>query len=206
MKNIVILADGEFPTNPVPAGILESAEIVVCCDGAAARLTAHHITPYAIVGDMDSLQPEIQRKFSKIIHKNSDQETNDLTKAFEYSLTLSPDKISILGAAGLREDHTIGNISLIAQYIEMTCVPVELYTNYGKFICADKSAVFPTEKGKQISIFALDPRTRIISAGLKYPLNNVIFDSWWKGTLNEASDDSIMLNINFGKVIIFFAY
>lgn len=88
----------------------------------------------------------------------------------------------------------------------MTCVPVELYTNYGKFICADKSAVFPTEKGKQISIFALDPRTRIISSGLKYPLNNVIFDSWWKGTLNEASDDSIMLNINFGKVIIFFAY
>jgi thiamine pyrophosphokinase len=203
MKTYVILADGDFPKHPSAVEVLRSASGVVCCDGAAAKLTENGFVPDAIVGDMDSLSFDFQKQYREIIHHDPDQETNDLTKAFYYTLTLSPDKICILGATGLREDHTLGNISLLTFYSEKSGIPVEMYTDYGKFFSVEGDVEISMQKGGQISLFALDPRTRIISEGLKFPLKEVIFDSWWKGTLNEASSNVVRLRINMGKVIVF---
>lgn len=206
MKSYVILADGEFPKHPAAVELLRSASGIVCCDGSATKLIENGFVPYAIVGDMDSLDNDIQQQYREIIHRDPDQETNDLTKAFEYTLTLSPDRIFILGATGLREDHTLGNISLLTSYSEKTGVPVEMCTDYGKFLSIEGDVEISMKKGDQISLFALDPQTRIISEGLKFPLKEVIFDSWWKGTLNEASSDTVRLRINMGKVIVFQPY
>lgn len=206
MKSYVILADGDFPRHPAAIELLRSASGIVCCDGSATKLIENGFVPYAIVGDMDSLDNDIQQQYREIIHRDPDQETNDLTKAFEYTLTLSPDKIYILGATGLREDHTLGNISLLASYSQKSGIPVEMYTDYGKFFSIEGDVEISMEKGSQISLFALDPRTRIISEGLKFPLREVIFDSWWKGTLNEASSNLVKLSINKGKVIVFQPY
>ena len=206
MKSYVILADGEFPKHPAAVELLRSASGIVCCDGSATKLIENGFVPYAIVGDMDSLNNDIQQQYREIIHRDPDQETNDLTKAFEYTLTLSPDRIFILGATGLREDHTLGNISLLTSYSEKTGVPVEMCTDYGKFLSIEGDVEISMKKGDQISLFALDPQTRIISEGLKFPLKEVIFDSWWKGTLNEASSDTVRLRINMGKVIVFQPY
>ncbi|AGY54376.1 Thiamine Pyrophosphokinase [Bacteroidales bacterium CF] len=206
MKTYVILADGDFPKHPAAVELLRSASGIVCCDGAAEKLIENGFVPDAIVGDMDSLSTDFQNQYRNIIHRDPDQETNDLTKAFDYTLTLSPDKIYILGATGLREDHTLGNISLLTSYSEKTGVPVEMCTDYGKFLSIEGDVEISMKKGDQISLFALDPQTRIISEGLKFPLKEVIFDSWWKGTLNEASSDTVRLRINMGKVIVFQPY
>ncbi|MEN6618674.1 MAG: thiamine diphosphokinase [Rikenellaceae bacterium] len=206
MKNVLILADGEFPTHPVTLGILKNSDTIVCCDGAAAKLISYGVIPKAIVGDMDSLDAGLQKKYKALIQQDSDQETNDLTKAFEYSLTLMPDKIIILGATGAREDHTIGNISLISNYRERIDIEIEMYTNSGKFIAINTSTTINLPVGSQVSVFSLDTNTTIISKGLKYPLNNVVFDSWWKGTLNETTEDSFTLDFQSGRVIIFIAY
>jgi len=206
MKTFVILADGEFPKRRQLLEILVSSSGIICCDGAAAALIEKGYTPIAIVGDMDSLDKKFQEKYRGMIYHNPDQETNDLTKAFKYTLSLSPDQIYILGATGLREDHTIGNVSLLALYRDMTDIPVRILTDHGIFTCIEGEAVIETSIGAQISIFALDKETKIVSEGLKYPLKEVIFDSWWKGTLNEATLDSVKLNIDKGKAIVFQAY
>lgn len=206
MKNIVILADGKFPEHPVPLRILEGASIIICSDGSAAKLVRHGLSPSAIVGDMDSLGAALQERYKEIIHKESDQETNDLTKAFKYSLTLNPDKITILGATGEREDHTLGNISLLSQFRDCTSAKIEMYTDCGRFIALRSSSTIYAPSGSQVSIFSLDTNIRIISKGLKYPLNNVVFDSWWKGTLNETSEESFTLDFADGRVILYIVY
>ena len=198
--------DGDFPSHRVPLNILENAGTIVCCDGAAAKLISYGIIPNAIVGDMDSLSLELQQRHKELIHRDDNQETNDLTKAFEYTLLLKPDKIFILGATGAREDHTLGNISLISQYQERTDAEIEMYTNCGKFIAINKTSTILLSPGSQISIFSLDTNTRIVSQGLKYPLNDVVFDSWWKGTLNETTKASFTLSFQSGRVIIYAAY
>ncbi len=205
-KEIIILADGDFPSHEIPLSILKNAGTIICCDGAAEKLINYSVTPYAIVGDMDSLSPRLQDEYKSIIHKSEDQETNDLTKAFLFALKLNPQKVIILGATGKREDHTLGNISLLAQYKSMTFSEVEMYTDFGIFIPVNNSSYFNFKKGSQISIFALNPHIKIASKGLKYPTSEVVFDYWWKATLNEVSESPFYIEFEDGEVIIFSAY
>ncbi|MFA5849309.1 MAG: thiamine diphosphokinase [Bacteroidales bacterium] len=206
MNNVVILADGEFPEHPLVLEILEKSKTIVCCDGAAENLITFGIVPSAIVGDMDSLDKGMQLKYKALIHKDTDQETNDLTKAFRYTLSLNPEKIIILGATGEREDHTLGNISLLADYVGMSDAEVEMYTNFGKFMAINKKTTLFLPVGSRLSVFAIDTNIRIISKGLTYPLDNVVFDSWWKGTLNETSEEYVTLDFESGRVILYISY
>ena len=142
MDEIIILANGDFPSHPTPLGLLRSGLRIVCCDGAAQRLISSGIVPAVIIGDMDSLDSGLQEIFSERIIRVSSQETNDLTKAFIHTLTLQPSKIHILGATGYREDHTLGNISLLSQYKENSLTEIEMITNTGKFIPINKTNLF----------------------------------------------------------------
>ena len=65
----VILANGEYPSHPLPLQMLENAEFVVCCDGAANEYILRGHTPDVIIGDGDSLSPEYKELFSPIVHQ-----------------------------------------------------------------------------------------------------------------------------------------
>ena len=108
MNSIVILCNGQFPTEPYPLYLLESAEGVVCCDGALEQWLAHKpdACPLAVVGDLDSLSQALQEQFASCLVHVTEQDYNDLTKAMRWVLREHPEvqEIVILGATGLRED------------------------------------------------------------------------------------------------------
>ncbi len=51
----VIMASGAFPRKEYPSYLLQSADYVVCCDGALQTMEKHGFVPSAVVGDMDSV-------------------------------------------------------------------------------------------------------------------------------------------------------
>ena len=59
-----------------------------------------------------------------------DQEINDLTKSVRFAHTQGYREVLILGATGLREDHTLGNISLLMDYAHLF-KRVEMLSDYG---------------------------------------------------------------------------
>ena len=67
----VVLANGEYPANPLPLKILAEAPYVVCCDGGADEYIRRGNTPDVIIGDGDSLSDENRRKFGHILHRIS---------------------------------------------------------------------------------------------------------------------------------------
>ena len=199
----VILADGDFPGTDEPISVLRNAARIVCCDGSAASLAEFGLEPTVIIGDLDSLPAEFKKRFSdRLIHVR-EQETNDLTKAFTYCREQGWEKIVILGATGKREDHTLGNLSLLADYSEQ--IPdLKFITNYGVFFIARKSGDFPTFPGQQISIIALQTGTEVSSSGLKYPMNKLALNRWWQATLNEALADQYHLDFPPGTQLLIF--
>ena len=205
-KNVVILAAGDFPQSEAPLTALREADLRICCDSAAEALVAHGLEPDRIVGDLDSLSPAFRERFSDRITHISEQDDNDLTKAFHLALTLSPSRITILGATGKREDHTLGNISLLLDYAREADCPVDMLTDYGRFTTIFDTTTLPSVPGQQISIFAFDNSLTIKSAGLKYPTDQVRFDTLWKATLNEALSSSFTLTLSHPSgVLLFFA-
>ena len=178
----VILANGAFPTAGEPLRLLREARYVVCCDGAA-----HHWPQCdAIVGDGDSVPEALRDRLIQI----EEQEDNDLTKATRYCLSKGMRRIVYLGATGQREDHTLGNISLMVRYMQEMGIEPLLATDYGWFVVAEGESAFASFKGQQVSIFNMTCNA-LSSEGLlwqAYP-----YRQWWQGTLNEAAGDSFRL-------------
>ena len=197
----VIIDAGAFPVNELPLGLLKVTDRVVCCDGAADRYVAAGFRPWRIVGDCDSLSPEIMKDLGDIVRRNPDQETNDQTKAVSYLAARGYKKMAILGATGLREDHTIGNISLLIDYMKRG-LDVRAYTDYGVFIPVTDSATITCEPSTQVSIFNFGA-SGLRASGLRYPLRD--FDSWWQGTLNEATGESFTIRAR-GHYLVFINY
>ena len=204
---ISIVAAGDFPTATEPLRALAESGIVIACDSAAAALLDHRITPDFAVGDMDSMPPSAcselsangRTKFVKI----DEQDDNDLTKAFRLALTLNPIHIHILGATGKREDHTLANVSLLADYaLELErhgiweAGIIDLISDFGVFLPELGSCTMTSREGQEISIFSFDPTLRIHSEGLQYPTDAVTFDTLWKATLNKAEAESFALTFN----------
>jgi thiamine pyrophosphokinase len=199
-----ILANGKFPDHPVPLGYLLNAKRVVCCDGAADSLIDFGLVPFAIVGDCDSVNKKIAEKYSDRIYRDSDQETNDLTKAVRWCSENGYKNLVILGATGKREDHTLGNISLLTDYASF--VNVNMVSDAGIFLPIVGSSEIESEKGQQISVFSIDPETEITSAGLRYKLDHKKLSSWWNATLNEAEGKNFTLQFNGGPLIVFLKF
>ena len=204
LPDTVILADGSFPVHDIPLSCLRDASRIICCDGAADSLVSYGLEPFAIVGDCDSLDPVIVERFSDRIFRDDDQETNDLTKAVVWCRESGYSELVITGATGKREDHTIGNISLLAEYIKM--VRVIMVTDTGIFYPLTESCRVPSAEGQQVSLFAVDPETEITSSGLKYPLIKKKLRNWWEATLNEATGDQFELEFSGGVVIVYLKF
>jgi thiamine pyrophosphokinase len=203
-EDTVILANGKFPEHDIPLGIIKSAKRIICCDGAAETLLDSGLEPFAIVGDCDSLSSRVIEKYEAIIYRIAEQETNDLSKSVRWCFEKGYDDIVILGATGKREDHTIGNISLLAEFARI--VRLKMVTDNGTFIPILKSAVVDSFPGQQVSLFSIDPGTEITSAGLKYPLVNKKTGNWWEATLNESTGDHFTIDFNSGRVLVFLSF
>ena len=202
--NAVILAAGDFPTHPIPLEILtKAADRIICCDGAADRLLVAGFMPMAVVGDGDSISPEARERLSDRLHIESEQETNDLSKAVRYAVRLGIHRLLILGATGRREDHTLGNISLLASYQDYG-LEVEMWTDYGIFTPATGRQTFASHAGQQLSVFCLDdaPLTLL---DVRWPLEARSITRWWQATLNEALTDTFRIETR-GRIIVFRTY
>lgn len=196
----VIVANGNFPVHPIPLSFLENELPVVCCDGAAGKLLRAGKMPTVIVGDCDSLSENEKQQYASIICRVSEQDTNDLTKAVRYCLAQGWKNLVILGATGRREDHTIANISLLANYIDITN-EVWMLSDYGIMNAIREDAAFESYSGQQVSIFSIDQKP-MSCEHLKYGFNHAVFTNWWQASLNESLGETFTLRVS-GKTVVY---
>ena len=204
MNNIVILCNGEFPKKAYPVYLLENADAVVCCDGAAVKLMRRYggkRMPEAVVGDMDSLPKKWRELLAPIVVEVEEQDDNDMTKAMRFVLEHHPEvtDIHILGATGLREDHTVGNLGLLMEYTRMfdqKDIRVEMVSDHSTAFAITDTCELHVGKGRRVSLFSPDNTLTIKSEGLQWPTDAVVFDNWWPATLNRATADVVKLTFS----------
>ena len=203
MNSIVILCNGEFPTEPFPLYLLDSAEGVVCCDGALEKWLERHPdrAPMAVVGDLDSLSSQLQERYAHLLCHEAEQDDNDLTKALRWVLEHHPEasEIVILAATGLRADHTIGNLGLLMDYprqFDLGDRKLSMVSDYGTAFAVTDSCDLHLGEGRRFSFFSADNSLRVQSTGLQWPLDDVVFDAWWKATLNRTTEPIVTLHFN----------
>ena len=213
-KEVVIICDGKFPETEYPRYLIRSADFIICCDGAlrkfirnAKAIFGNERLPDLVIGDMDTLPATMQKKYADIIIKETEQDHNDQTKAVRWALKNLDgiETIHILGATGGRADHTIGNTSLLMEYTRMFDlgdIYIEMVSDDGSIFPINDTIEFECGPGRSISIFTPDNSLKIRSEGLMYPTDDVIFDNWWKATLNKTVQDKVRLELSHRSIAL----
>ncbi len=215
-KEIVIICDGAFPKTEYPRYLIRTADFIICCDGALRKFLRNSKAifgaerlPDKVIGDMDSLSPAMKARYGDLIVTIDEQENNDQTKAFTWALENigGIGRITILGATGEREDHTIGNISLLMEYARTyrpqdRGIDVQMISDHATIFAITGTFEMECGEGRKVSIFSPDNSLRITSEGLKFQTCNVVFDNWWQATLNLAVKDRVRLELSHPSIAL----
>ena len=204
MLRTVIVANGAFPTRKYALEILRQAEQIICCDGAVSKLVQAGFEPTAIVGDFDSASVEELKRWQHCMHQDKSTEYNDLQKALKYCLAQHLDHIVMMGCNGLRDDHFIANLSIMATYSDQ--LDMMMITDNGRFVAIRQTTTLPSYPGQQVSVFCKDEHLPLSFHGLKYPVKQRCFNHLWEGSLNEALEEQFTIELHGdGVVIVFWA-
>ncbi|UCD38502.1 MAG: thiamine diphosphokinase [Fidelibacterota bacterium] len=200
---VVILADGAFPTHSYPLKILYSAGTLICCDGAANRMLGSEREPDVVVGDLDSITPEARSAFQNQLVELSSQQSNDLEKALKWAAEEGASQVTILGAVGLREDHSLGNLLMLWTDFG---AEITLLTDSGQFIPVHTYHDFHSFEGQEVSLYPDSAHVRITTSGLAFALRDSALSSAHKGTSNRSLGGTFSVEVAGGTVLVYQGY
>lgn len=204
MKGCIIIANGKAP-NKSDVKYFQSLgyNTVICADGGANSLYKLGLIPDLIIGDFDSIDSDVKKYYStrsKIIRYTRQNDT-DVEKCLKYAISTNYIKAVILGATGDRLDHSICNLGILLKFYNKIIISMMHESSYLQVLSGRN--VLDTIRGEIISIYGFDNRTKIQSAGLKYPLKNIALPFGVReSTSNIALENNIELNITGGKVFV----
>ena len=180
---VVVVGNGEFPTHTIPLNHLKNAGTIICTDGGADQLSPHNFTPDIIVGDMDSTKLKIEN-FKGLWISSPDQNRTDLQKTMDWCIANDLTEVTVLGIMGKREDHSLGNLHVLAEFSQK--MNIQFITNYAVIYCIQGKKTISSVAGQQISIVAIENIQSISTVGLKYELKIKQFPPVCNGISNEA--------------------
>jgi thiamine pyrophosphokinase len=195
-----IVANGEVPSSELSIRLLRKMKRVICCDGALQKLLSINIVPDVVVGDGDSMEGELLRGHEIPYYPDRSEEYNDLQKALKYCTAKGYDNILLMGCGGLREDHFIANLSILAMYSENK--RIRMLTEHGDFGVINRVGEIPSYPGMQVSVFPSHSKQRFWFTGLKYPVHDRSFKWLWEGSLNEAVGEAFIVEASDDEPVV----
>lgn len=204
MKKCLILANGRPPKKSVIKQLIKQGyNYLICADGGANKAFKLKLKPDVILGDLDSINPEVKEFYSltsKVI-KVKRQNDTDVEKSIKYAAGKGYKDIVLLGVTGDRLDHTFCNLSIVLKFYPEVNLKIAAENSF--LIPASGKIEFETIKNETISIYAFNNKTKIKSTGLVYPLNDIRLSFGEKeSTSNSATGEKVELNISGGVIFI----
>ena len=154
-----------------------SYDYVIAADAGLEVLRPLHISPNAVVGDLDTVDKKVLEEYQNRpgiefeIHKPEKDET-DTELALLTAARQGCEAVDILGALGGRMDHAIGNIQLMYQFF-CQGMEVNIYDARNRLYLLGGHKVFHREEvyGKYISFLPMTETVEGLTLrGFKYPL------------------------------------
>lgn len=174
---VVIFANGDFMPNLHSSVALRQAELVIAADNGARYCLEHGILPDVLIGDLDSLSPQILQELqvaeTEIIQHPTDKSVTDLELALDYTLHRGVSHVTILGGLGGRWDMSLANIFLLShpKYYQLAIMIIG-HDHLLYIINPNHPLQLVGRAGDTISLLPLTPVVNgIETSNLRYPLN-----------------------------------
>lgn len=205
---IIIVAAGNAPGKELVFKELNKNSLIMAADGGGNYLYRYGICPDYLIGDMDSINPNVLEHFVKkgvsIIEYPVEKDYTDGQLSVYKALTLKPKEIVILGAlGGVRVDHFLGALGWLECCLE-NGVNGLLEDEYQLVRLFDRSTTISGEKGMKFSLQAYGGTVRNLSIrGSKYILDNYLLRIGDSRTIaNEFKTHLVEISFESGKLLV----
>ncbi len=219
-RHVLVVAYGDVP----PRADLDSAwpgwdldvVTVIAADGGLARARACALQPTLLVGDLDSIDPQLladaEAAGLEIRRSPVAKDESDTELALLEAVRRGATRVTVLGAfGGARLDHALANLWLLA-HPALAGMPVALLDGRTRASLisapgADGRPVtrpLPGPIGATVSLLPLGgDATGVTTRGLRYPLNDeplVVGPARGLSNTRDASDASVTLRA--GRLLV----
>lgn len=185
----------------VPRGVLDEALSLapglVAADGGAAVCMAAGELPDAVIGDLDSIPPDILKRLPKDrVHRIEEQDSTDFDKALR---NISAPLVIGVGMTGARVDHHLAAFNVLVRHPQRRCLL--LSGEDVVFLCPPVLRLV-LEPGARVSLFPLGA-VEGASDGLTWPIAGIPFTPDGRiGTSNRAADGHVRIQVTSPKMLV----
>lgn len=204
----VIFVNGTINDYSEVASWLHPDDYLIAADGGARHCAALGILPVALIGDLDSIPPELLAEYEKagvtIERHPPRKDETDLELAVRRAVEDGATEILLLGALGGRLDQTLANLLLPAR--QGWPVPILLADGrqLARVLRGDESVTLTGAPGDTVSVVPMSAEVMGISyTGLEYPLVNATLHlGSTQGVSNRLAGESATIRIAGGILLV----
>ena len=210
-KRALIVTGGEIDKTLLLCVLRKEVfEIVIAVDNGLLPLHLVGKIPNILVGDFDTAKPELikyyrEKKGVEIHEFPPEKDATDTEIAIRLAVKYQMKEVILLGALGIRFDHSIVNIHLLYWMMQQG-VHGEIWDTHNRIFLIDHSISIKKEMcfGTYISLLPLTDRvTGVTLKGMKYPLYETILEKGSSlGVSNEIVSQEAQILLENGVLLI----
>lgn len=191
-------------------------DLVIAVDSGMSFFYRTGQTPDYIVGDFDSVSPDVLKSFTAqnqangkkkpvILQFQPEKDETDTELALRTAIEQGCSRIHLLGATGSRMDHVMGNIHLLGMAMKQG-VECLMADENNRIRMIQKGIVIQREEqyGDYISLFPFTPQVAGLTLkGFKYPLDRYTLESYHSlGVSNEIIEEQAEISLEEGVLLV----
>ncbi len=204
----IVLASAHYGRLNLYENYFSEEDVVLCADGGANYAYQLDLLPATIVGDMDSILPEVRQYFTdhEVPFKKFPRRKDftDTQLVMTSACEMGAREILLLGALGRRLDHTMSNLycalDLVQQGIKITYLSPQ-----GYIYLVNKEIEISGEIGDLISVLSLSEESRgVTTFGLEFPLDHVLLEKRNPYAIsNTLTENKGIISLEEGVLAVF---
>ena len=204
MKRAIVFVNGNLSNIGQAKKIIKKDDCLIAVDGGAKYILELRFIPNVIIGDMDSIDPKLLKKFKSIKYPRKKDKT-DFELAIDYCLENIFKEIIIFGILGDRIDHLIANIFLLAKVqTENRSIKIKIIEGKKEIYVLKKEITINGKVGDEVSIIPVSEKLEgVTTDGLYYRLiDDTLFFGSTRGISNVLNKTSAKIIVTDGIALI----
>jgi len=202
MKRCVIVGGADINNYGFIREKLCADDYVVFCDSGLKHLQHLHAKPSLIVGDFDSHDNPLLDTETIVLPREKDD--TDTVYAVKEAIKRGFDDFLLIGVAGARLDHTLGNVSVLL-YLDSLGKKGCIIDDYSEMEIVSERPVSICDKYSFFSLLNITGCAKGITInGAKYPLADAeISCEYQYGISNEVlPGEKAVVSVKCGKLLL----
>ena len=204
-QRAMLFANGEVPDMEAVRRMLRPDDWLVAADGGSSHLVALGLRPHLLVGDMDSIDPQLLEAFkaagTDVRRHPVEKAETDLELALQAVVEKGCREVCIVGGLGGRFDQMLANLSLLTRPALESC-DARMDDGQTEVFIIRKRARVHGRPGDTVSLVPYFGAAHgIVTKGLKYPLTNEsLYPDQTRGISNRMEAEEAVVHLASGEL------